>query len=234
MLIAGFSKLSLVDFPGTLAAVVFVPYCNMRCWYCHNAQILSGDFPLIPEEAVFDFLEKRANVLKGVVVTGGEPTLRPDLPLFLEKIKKLGYLIKLDTNGANPRMLAALIGRKLVDYAAMDVKAPEAKYREIAGTGVNMTDIKKSIALLMQSGIPYEFRTTFAPTLAIEDILAIADLIPGAQAYYLQQYRPVTPKEGDAPMLAHPPAHPPQYVRDTAARMKERLGVCETRGLLAD
>lgn len=231
MRIAGFSKLSLLDFPGTLAAVVFVPQCNMRCWYCHNAQILSGDVPLLSEDGVLNFLQKRANILKGVVVTGGEPTLRPDLPLFLEKIKKLGYLVKVDTNGTNPRMLSALIDRKLVDYVAMDVKAPEYKYRETAGASVNLSDIKKTIALLMHCGIGYEFRTTFAPTLNREDILAIADLIPGAKAYFLQQYRPVTPKPGEGPMLAHPRAHAPQYVLDTAKQMKERLGVCETRGI---
>ena len=231
MLIAGFAKLSMLDYPGKLSAVVFAPYCNWRCWYCHNAHILSGEVPLIPEDYVLDYLDKRKNMLQGVVVTGGEPTIRPDLPRFMEKLRGLGYLVKLDTNGSNPKMVLSLIERQLVDYFAMDIHASEAKYRETVCAPVKMEDIYKSIELIKNSGVDYEFRTTFAPTLSRQDILDIADMIPGAKAFYLQQYRPALPKPGEKPVAAMPLAHLPEYVRETAAEMKAKLGVCEVRGL---
>ena len=231
MLIAGFSKLSMLDYPGKLSAVIFAPYCNMRCWYCHNAQILSGDVPLLPEDYVMDYLEKRKNMLEGVVITGGEPTLRPDLLRFMEGIKALGYLVKLDTNGTSPKVVKSAIERKLVNYIAMDIHAPESKMREISRTAVNMDDIKESVWLTMSSGVDYEFRTTFAPTLDSDDLLEIAEIIKGTKAFYLQQYRPVIPKEGERPVVAMPPAHSPEYVRQTAELVKEKLGTCEMRGL---
>ncbi|MGI5899399.1 MAG: anaerobic ribonucleoside-triphosphate reductase activating protein [Christensenellales bacterium] len=231
MLIAGFQKLSMVDFPGRPAAVVFAPYCNMRCWYCHNYQILSGDVPLIPEEYVMEYLEKRKNMLGAVVVSGGEPTLRPDLPRFMEKLKAMGYLTKLDTNGTNPRVVKSLMERNLVDYIAMDIHAPEDKYSETACVPVDIGSIKQTIDIIMGGDVDYEFRVTFAPTLDKEDILKIADMVKGAKAFYLQQYRPVLPRQGERPVAAMPLSHPPEYLRETAAMVQERLGVCELRGL---
>ncbi len=231
MLIAGFQKLSMVDFPGRPAAVVFAAYCNMRCWYCHNYQILSGDVPLIPEEYVLEYLEKRKNMLGGVVVSGGEPTLRPDLPRFMEKLKDMGYLTKLDTNGTSPKMVKSLMERKLVDYIAMDIHAPEDKYRETACVPIDIDSIRQTIDLIMNGEVGYEFRVTFAPTLDQNDVLNIAGMVKGAKAFYLQQYRPVIPRQGERPVAAMPPAHPPEYLRETAELVKKRLGVCELRGL---
>lgn len=231
MRIAGLTKLSTVDYPGKLCAVVFVPGCNMRCWYCHNRALFSGPVPLIPQQEALGYLKRRANLLEGVVLTGGEPTLRPDLAAFAAQCKAFGYSVKLDTNGTQPRVLESLLRRKLLDYVAMDVKAPEALYDATCCAAVSLADIRRSIALLMDSGVEYEFRTTFAPTLKKEDILAIAPMIAGAKRYFLQQYRPRFPHPGEPPMLAQPLAHEPEYVLETARKMRAVLGVCQTRGL---
>lgn len=232
MLIAGFNKTSFVDYPGVISSVVFTPYCNMNCWYCHNRHILADNgLNLVEQEDVLDYLEKRAGQVKGVVVTGGEPTLQPDLIFFISQVKELGLLVKLDTNGTNPHILKKLMDRKLIDYAAMDIKAPLNKYSETAGTSVDIEKIRESISLLMNSPMPYEFRTTFAPTLTQEDILEIADDIKGARAYYLQQYRPYTEPAAQGTISVSPKAHPRQYVLETSEKMKEKLGVCTVRGL---
>ena len=152
MLIAGFNKTSFVDYPGVISSVVFTPYCNMNCWYCHNRHILADNgLNLVEQEDVLDYLEKRAGQVKGVVVTGGEPTLQPDLIFFISQVKELGLLVKLDTNGTNPHILKKLMDRKLIDYAAMDIKAPLNKYSETAGTSVDIEKIRESISLLMNS-----------------------------------------------------------------------------------
>ena len=232
MLIAGFNKTSFVDYPGVISSVVFTPYCNMNCWYCHNRHILADNgLNLVEQEDVLDYLEKRAGQVKGVVVTGGEPTLQPDLIFFISQVKELGLLVKLDTNGTNPHILKKLMDRKLIDYAAMDIKAPLNKYSETAGTSVDIEKIRESISLLMNSTMPYEFRTTFAPTLTQEDILEIADDIKGARAYYLQQYRPYTGPAEQGTISVSPKAHSRQYVLETSEKMKEKLGVCTVRGL---
>lgn len=232
MLIAGFNKTSFVDYPGVISSVVFTPYCNMNCWYCHNRHILADNgLNLIEQDNVMDYLEKRAGQIKGVVVTGGEPTLQPDLIYFISQVKELGLLVKLDTNGTNPQILKKLMDRKLIDYSAMDIKAPLNKYSETAGTRVDIDKIRESIDLLMHSSMPYEFRTTFAPTLTQEDVLAIADDIMGTKAYYLQQYRPYTGPAAQGTVSVAPKAHPRQYILETAEKMKEKLGVCTVRGL---
>lgn len=232
MLIAGFNKTSFVDYPGVISSVVFTPYCNMNCWYCHNRHILADNgLNLVEQEDVLDYLEKRAGQVKGVVVTGGEPTLQPDLIFFISQVKELGLLVKLDTNGTNPHILKKLMDRKLIDYAAMDIKAPLNKYSETAGTSVDIEKIRESISLLMNSPMPYEFRTTFAPTLTQEDILEIADDIQGARVYYLQQYRPYTGPAAQGTISVSPKAHSRQYVLETSEKMKEKLGVCTVRGL---
>lgn len=232
MLIAGFNKTSFVDYPGVISSVVFTPYCNMDCWYCHNRHILADNgLNLVEQEDVFDYLEKRAGQVKGVVVTGGEPTLQPDLIYFISKLKELGLLVKLDTNGSNPDVLGKLIDRKLIDYSAMDIKAPLDKYLITAGRNVDIDKIRQSICMLINGALPYEFRTTFAPTLTQEDILQIADDIKGAKAYYLQQYRPYTGPAAQGTVAAAPKPHARQYVLETAQKMKEKLGVCVVRGL---
>lgn len=223
MLIAGFRKTSFVDYPGQPCAVVFTPYCNMNCTYCHNAEILRGELSFVPEEEVMAYLEKRAGLLKALVISGGEPTLQQNLIPFIEQARALGYSIKLDTNGAKPEVLKDLLHRGLLDYVAMDIKASPEKYDAVTQTKVDLDAVRKSIVLLRNSGIPHEFRTTFAPELTKEDILSAASLVRGTERYYLQQYRPRCETDADA--------HLPSYVRETAEAVAEAIGVCEVRGL---
>lgn len=223
MLIAGFQKNSFVDYPGQIAAVVFTPYCNFNCVYCHNEHILGKDTPLLNEDDVFRFLKKRVGTLGAVVISGGEPTLQQDLEPFIMRVRALGYRVKLDTNGAKPQVLQALLGKNLLDYVAMDVKAPLRRYGEIARVPVDIGAIAKSIALLEKSGIPHEFRLTFAPQLSEDDAVETAMLVLGCERFYLQQYNPRN--END------PPAHSPQVVRRTAERIREKIGGCTVRGI---
>jgi pyruvate formate lyase activating enzyme len=177
MRIGGLQKFSLIDYPGRISAIVFTQGCNFRCPYCHNPELVDPVQygPVLPEEEVISFLEKRRGKLDAVTMTGGEPTLQPDLDRFLQEIKKMGYLIKLDTNGSMPDTLERLIHAGLVDYLAMDVKGPLKKYGQIAGTEVQTRKIRKSIALIANSGIDHEFRTTVVRSqLDNEDLIACA------------------------------------------------------------
>ena len=222
MKIAGLAKTSFVDYPGKIACVVFTAYCNMKCGYCHNKHILSGDVPLTGKEEVFDYISKRKDVLGAVVITGGEPTIQKGLTEFIQKVKDLGLCVKLDTNGTNPGLIRDLLNKNLLDYVAMDVKAPLHKYFEVIGCPVDVNAITASIGILKSSTVPFEFRTTFAPSLTAEDIEEIGALVRGTKAYYLQQYRQVP---GEAP------AHSPDYVKKAAEKMRQAIGVCELRGL---
>lgn len=187
MQIAGFEKNSLVDFPKTLASVIFAPGCNMNCWYCHNAGIQNNQE--LTMDAILEFLKKRVGFIDGVVFSGGEVTLQPDLAEQMQKVKELGFKVKLDTNGTNPDVLINLVNSGLVDYVAMDIKAPLSKYKQITRTDDNIENIKKSIAFLMEDKVDYEFRTTFSPDLFVDDIKEIAKTISGAKRYSIQQYR---------------------------------------------
>jgi pyruvate formate lyase activating enzyme len=188
MKIAGYVKTSFVDYPARVSCAVFLGGCNFDCWYCHNRPYIrsAGD---IDSDEVLEFLKKRKGWLQGVVISGGEPTLNKELPGFIKQIKDLGYPVKLDTNGSRPEVLKSLIDRSLIDYVAMDYKAPLEKYAQVAGVPVDILAIKKSVGIIMNSGIDYEFRTTFAPTLTREDIIQIVQEIKGAKRYSLQQYR---------------------------------------------
>lgn len=195
--IGGLQKITLIDFPGQLAATVFLVGCNFRCPWCYSSELVLPEKikkqPLISQKYFFDFLQERKNLLGGVVVCGGEPTLWRELPSFIKKIKQMGFLVKLDTNGSNPDLLKKLINQKLVDYIAMDIKAPLAdkKYQELTGKKISLDKIKKSIELIKNSGTDYEFRTTFVPFLLTKaDILQIAREISPARRYYLQNFRP--------------------------------------------
>lgn len=194
MIIAGLQKNSLVDYRGKVAAVVFTPYCNFNCYYCHNRMLLEHDprkFRYTPtdEEEFFAFLDKRVGLLHGVVVTGGEPTLQKDLPEFIKEIRKKGFPVKLDTNGGHPEVLAGLLSEGLLDAVAMDIKSPLELYNEICGVTVDIDKIKKSISLIMDSGLEYEFRTTVTPEFTIEDVEKTAELVAGCDRYVLQQFR---------------------------------------------
>ncbi len=199
MLILGLNKTTLLDYPEHVAATVFTGGCNFRCPYCHNRELVLKSSSLISssisETALFSFLEKRRGILTGVCITGGEPTLQPDLPEFIRQIKALGYLVKLDTNGTNPDMLKFLIHAGLIDYCALDVKNSPDKYNVTVGVVSNnlkfdLSTVKESIQFLIhQSTISYEFRTTIVQELHSEvDMRAICQWIIGAQTYFLQSY----------------------------------------------
>ncbi|HEX7586636.1 MAG TPA: anaerobic ribonucleoside-triphosphate reductase activating protein [Patescibacteria group bacterium] len=192
MIIGGFQKLTLIDYPGKLATTVFTVGCNFRCPFCHNPELV--DLKLVhneeSEKEFFKFLKARKGKLEGVCITGGEPLIQPDIINFIKKIKKLGFLVKLDTNGARPDLLKKIIDARLVDYIAMDIKNQLKFYDKTTNTKTDRDRIKLSVDLIMHSRIPYEFRTTAVPGLHFEkDFAEIAKWIKGAPAYYLQEYR---------------------------------------------
>jgi len=193
MKLCGIEKLSLVDFDGYVSATVFTGGCNFLCGFCHNSALVTGGENLaeIPEEEILSYLKKRQGILEGLCITGGEPTLHKDLPAFCEKVKSLGYKIKLDSNGTNPEMLKTLYTNGLIDYCAMDIKNDKDNYGAIIGIdGFDTKKVEKSVEFLMTSGIDYEFRTTIMQEYHKEDnIKAIASWIAGAKKYFLQKYK---------------------------------------------
>jgi pyruvate formate lyase activating enzyme len=192
--IGGLNPFSLSDFPGHVAAVVFTQGCNFRCPYCHNGSLIpmnSSTSTLILLEEVFLFLEKRRTQLNGVVVSGGEPTLQPDISLFFHRVRSMGYQIKLDTNGSRPEILTRLFKEDLVDFIAMDIKAPFALYDRLTGVCAPKERLEESIALIAQSGIDHEFRTTVVePLLSESDLQAIQAMVPHGSRHSLQEFRP--------------------------------------------
>ena len=204
MLIGGIQTLTLLDFPGKVATTIFTAGCNFRCGYCHNPELVlpqlikKNRHDFIPEEKFFNFLKSRENFLDGVAITGGEPTMQPDLVDFIAKIKKMGFLVKLDTNGTKPEMLKEIISRHggqargLVDYFAMDIKFPLKKYSKIVGTGRDLSALlSKSIDLIRNSGADYEFRTTVIAEYHTPEIIEqIVRTVQGCQRYTLQNFRP--------------------------------------------
>ena len=222
MQIAGWEKNSFVDFPGRISCVIFAPGCNFNCWYCHNAGITDEH---IDFAEILEFLERRKRYIDGVVFSGGEVTLQKDLEDRMRDVKNMGFLVKLDTNGTNPEKLEHLINSGLVDYVAMDIKAPKDKYEQIVCRKVDMNKIQQSIDILKASDIEYEFRTTFSPDLVHDDIRQIAKWITGAKHYSVQQYR----TETHLGELEQKP-HSPEYVRQ-AAEIASAYVKTEVKGL---
>ncbi len=191
MRLGGLQRSSLIDYPGKICAIVFTIGCNFRCPYCHNPELVDETADEISEEDFFTFLKSRVGLLDAVTITGGEPTMHDDLIGFITKIKSLGFLVKLDSNGTRPDMLRHLIDNQLVDYLAMDIKAPLQKYETTVARPVDLERIQESIALLKEGRAPYEFRTTVVKALlSPEDFHEIGKLIEGASVYYLQQFIP--------------------------------------------
>ncbi len=191
MKIGGWQKISLIDYPGKISTIVFTQGCSFACGYCHNPELVIPEQfgSLIKQKDFFDYLKKRQGKLDAVVITGGDPILQPDLLDFMNKIKKLNYLIKLDTTGIKPDLIKAMIKQKLVDYIAMDIKAPLDKYHTVTNRQINTNLIKKSIDLLINSQLDYEFRTTIVKNqLSLHDFEKIALLIKGAKKYFLQKF----------------------------------------------
>lgn len=191
IVIGGLQKSTLLDFPDKISTIVFMQGCNFRCGYCHNPELCQRIAePVLTVPAFLEFLSTRQGKLDGVVISGGEPTIQEDLPNFIKKIKKLGFAVKLDTNGSNPDMLEQIIKDNLADYVAMDIKAPLEKYETITNTKVNKKKILNSISLLINSEIDYEFRTTIVRSqLMPKDFIKIGDLIQGGKRYYLQKFK---------------------------------------------
>ena len=190
MKICGLQKTTLLDFPGHVAATVFTGGCNFRCPFCHNSELLPGTVEAEYETGeVLDFLRKRKGILEGVCITGGEPTLQPDLEDFIRSVRELGLLVKLDTNGTNPDMLEALAQEGLLDYAAMDIKNSPDRYAETCGGVDLLGPVKRSAALLMAGAVDYEFRTTVcAPLHTPEEMAGIGRWLKGAKRYFLQPF----------------------------------------------
>lgn len=193
MFLSGLQKLTLLDYPGKVACTVFTAGCNLRCPFCHNAGLVLPErlWQDVTEEDVFAFLKKRTGILDGVAITGGEPLLHAELPAFLRKIKSLGFLVKLDTNGCFPDRLEALLSEGLVDRVAMDIKNSPSLYAETAGIpGLDLTGIERSKNLLLSGTVEYEFRTTVVKGLHTrESLIEAAKWIAGAKEYYLQQFK---------------------------------------------
>jgi len=193
MIFGGWQKFSAIDYPGKTSAILFTQGCPFRCPFCHNPELVDPERFITPvaEDEVMNFLHRRVGQLEAVVITGGEPTLQKDLRAFIRRVKDLGYLVKLDTNGNHPAELSRIIASGLVDYLAMDIKSPLAKYSEVAGQKIRPADIAKSVKTVMFSGVPYEFRTTVVKEqLSPEDILLIGQEISGAEQYILQKFSP--------------------------------------------
>ncbi|MGE5556992.1 MAG: anaerobic ribonucleoside-triphosphate reductase activating protein [Bacillota bacterium] len=225
MTIAGLQKTSLLDYPGHVAAVVFLAGCNMNCGYCHNRSLISGSAEGFRPEDAEDFLALRKGLLDGVCITGGEPTIHADLPGFIGRIKAMGFAVKLDTNGANPEMLEDLLCENLLDYIAMDVKAPREKYDLVAGIAVSWEKIEQSIELIKASGVDYEFRTTLVKELDERDVFAICSRLAGAKRFALQQHQ----KRG-ANGLIEAVSYGRQYMQGLQERISRFFTECLLRG----
>ncbi len=194
MLIKGFLGTSLIDYPGKISAIVFTGGCNFRCPFCHNSDLVLelNNLPTIEETELLKKIEKRKGFIDGVVITGGEPLINKDISEFIKKIKNLGFLVKLDTNGSFPKLLEKILDEKIVDFVAMDIKSSPEKYDKAAGIKVDIKKIEESIGLIMKKAPDYEFRTTVVPGITEEkDIIPMVKMIEGAKMYALQQFRPM-------------------------------------------
>jgi len=231
MKIGGVQKTSLLDYPDNVSAIVWVIGCNFRCPFCYNKHLVMGTpSPSFSDEEFFEFLEKRQGMLDGIVITGGEPLLQQDITEFTKRIKQLGYQVKLDTNGSQPEKLRELIQQNLVDYVAMDVKAPQTKYNLLAGVNVECTTITQSIEILKNAAIDYEFRTTIVPDLLTkEDIVEIAQWIQGAKRYYLQQFRIHPPLVSSKLQKSIP--YSKEKLQEIRDAVKPFVQICEIRGV---
>ena len=222
-------KTSFIDYPGKISAVIFTQGCNFRCPYCHNPELVDAEryCDSIPMDEVYSFLEKRSGKLDGVVITGGEPTLQPGIMSLMRRVKSMGYLVKLDTNGSRPKIIQDALDQDLLDYVAMDIKAPWDKYSLVVGSLVNITHIKKSITLIMNSGIANEFRTTLVGSLLDpKDVLNIARVIHGARLYVLQKF--VSSKHVDS-SYARKSAFTDEQMNKLVPQLDQYVSKCITR-----
>jgi pyruvate formate lyase activating enzyme len=229
MKIKGLQKQTVLDYPSKLACTVFTFGCNFRCGFCHNPELVVDDGrPEMKQEDIIEFLKKRKDFLDGVCITGGEPTLNKELPNFISKIKELGFLVKLDTNGTNPKMLEELIDKKLVDYIAMDIKAPLEFYDTVTNVKVNKADIQKSVDLIRKTK-DYEFRTTVVPGLFNEEhARLIGEWLKGSNKFYIQQFRGI--KTLDKNFVGKKPFSKEELIKFCNI-LKPYFKTCEIRGV---
>lgn len=230
MNIGGLQKTSLLDYPDTISAIIWTIGCNFKCPFCYNTNLVEGKVGLVHEEEILSFLKMRKGMLEGLAITGGEPLLQKDIVEFAEKVKKLGYLIKIDTNGMYPEKLKELIDKKLVDYIAMDIKAPKKKYNQLSGVKTNISKIEKSIEIIKKYAPDYEFRTTFVPDLLEKkDIINIAKWLEGSKQFYLQQFK------GDTPLISsklnNVEPHSKEDIIKTLEEIKPFFKKCDVRGI---
>jgi len=228
--IAGYHPTTLIDWPGRLAAIVFLPGCNLRCRFCHAEALLSDPDEVVPLEGILEHMASREGWLDGVVICGGEPTLWPALPDLCRRFHDAGVGVKLDTNGTRPEALEGLLAAGLVDAVAMDLKAPlDARYAEVCGVEtVDLAALRRSIALLMGGRVEYEFRTTVVPTLLGEDeIRAMGPEIAGAEAWNLQQFEPDGALD---PALREVQPYLPAQLAALAEIGRQYVARCKVRG----
>ncbi len=219
MKIAGIQKSSMVDYPGLVSIAVFTPYCNYDCFYCHNRQILK-DVILLDTEEILDFAKKRAGIIEGFVISGGEPTLQPDLSDFINKIKSLGYKIKLDTNGSNIEIVKKLVESQSIDFIAIDLKAPFDKYLQLCGGTADGSKAKETIEYVISSGLDCEIRTTMIPQLDSKEMIKTIAELPKLPRYAIQQYvKPQYLRECDR-FRANVAPHSEEYLKNFAEECK--------------
>ena len=230
MKIGGFQKTSLLDYPNRISAIIWTVGCNFRCPFCYNKNLVDGNVGLFSEDEILSFLKKRKGLLEGLSISGGEPLLQKDIAEFIAKVKKLGYLVKVDTNGTFPKILKELLDKKLIDYVSMDVKAPKKKYDQLAGVKVSVSKIDKSISIIKNDAPDYEFKTTFVPQfLKKEDVIDIAKWLKGSKNFYLQQFKNDVPLI--SPKLRDIKPYPKEYLYETLEAIKPYFECCEVRGI---
>lgn len=223
--IKGFLETSFVDWKGKLCSVLFLPYCNFRCPYCHNHPLVlrPEQYESIPLQAILQRLHSLRDWIDGICLTGGEPTLHPDLPALALEIKKRGFQVKLDTNGSNPQMLERLIEEQLVDYIAMDIKAPldPFRYRRSAGVLVHMDSLWRSIEILKEGKVEYEFRMTVVPQLhTMEDLLLLGQQLRPGPKMVLQNFNPENPLD---PSLKRVPPFDPTLLKEMEKTLQKMV-----------
>jgi len=231
MQIGGLQKVTLIDYPGRIAATIFLTGCNFRCPFCYSSELVLPEKikkqPRISEKDFFKFLKERKKLIDGVVVCGGEPAISKGLISLIKKIKKEGFLVKLDTNGSEPKILEELIDKKLIDYVAMDIKGPKEKYGEFSGRKVNIREIQKSIDILKKGKIDHEFRSTIVPTLHKKgDVIEMAKWIRGAKRYYLQNFRP---EKTIDPKFEKIKPYPQEFLLEIQKAISPFFEICQVR-----
>jgi len=231
MEIGGLQKLTLIDYPGRLATTVFLTGCNFRCPFCYASELVLPEKiknqPKISEKDFFKFLKERKELLEAVTICGGEPTVSKGLLPLIKKIKKMGFFVKLDTNGSDPQLLKKLINGKLVDYVAMDIKGPKKKYGKFTGLKVDVKKIQESIDVLKEGKVDYEFRSTIVPTLhKKEDVIEMAKWIRGAKKYYLQNFRP---EKTIDPKFEKIKPYPPEFILEIQKAISPFFETCQVR-----